>query len=114
MLRPFHSRWPSLAALLVAGAASAQPALPAWRSAFEGYRPFADEPLTSWRESNDNVGRIGGWRAYAREAQQPAAPATATTPSPGVSPAPATPAILPPAGPAVPPPATAPARGHNH
>lgn len=25
----------------------------------------------AWREANDNVARIGGWRAYAREASQP-------------------------------------------
>ena len=30
----------------------------------------ADKPL-SWREANDTVARIGGWRVYAREAQQP-------------------------------------------
>jgi hypothetical protein len=28
------------------------------------------KPL-SWREANDSVARIGGWRVYAREAQQP-------------------------------------------
>ena len=43
----------------------------------------ADKPL-SWREANDTVARIGGWRVYAREAQQPepeikpSAPASAT------------------------------------
>ena len=39
------------------------------RSAFEGYRPFAEQPVGSWREANDVVGRIGGWKAYARESQ---------------------------------------------
>lgn len=34
----------------------------------------------SWREANDTVGRIGGWRSYAREAQPAAAPATVPTP----------------------------------
>jgi hypothetical protein len=34
-----------------------------------------DKPI-SWREANDRVARIGGWRVYAREAQQtPATPA---------------------------------------
>lgn len=39
--------------------------------------PFktAREPGTAaplaWREANDNVARIGGWRSYAREAQAP-------------------------------------------
>lgn len=40
-----------------------------YRSAFEGFRRFADQPVGSWREANDTVGRVGGWRAYAREAQ---------------------------------------------
>ncbi len=31
------------------------------------------KPLT-WQEANDNVTRMGGWRAYAREAQEPAKP----------------------------------------
>ena len=39
-----------------------------YRSALEGYQPFTDEKLAPWKESNDNVGRIGGWRVYAREA----------------------------------------------
>jgi len=53
---------------------------PAYRSAMEGYQPFADEKLAPWRDTNDNVGRIGGWRVYAKEAHAgasatPAAPA---------------------------------------
>lgn len=58
-----------------------------YRSAFEGYRSFKDEPVGSWREANDTVGRIGGWREYAKEArpQQPAVPASAgsAAPAPG-------------------------------
>ena len=49
-----------------------------YRSALEGYQRYSDEPIQPWRESNDNVGKIGGWRVYAREAQgaqaAPAAP----------------------------------------
>ncbi len=39
-------------------------------------RPVDDKPI-SWREANDTVTRIGGWRVYTREAQQaePVAPA---------------------------------------
>jgi len=48
---------------------------PAWRSAFEGYQPFSDEKTMSWRQANDTVQAIGGWRAYAREAAQPASAA---------------------------------------
>jgi hypothetical protein len=43
-----------------------------YRSAFEGYRGFAEQPVVSWREANDLVGRIGGWQAYAREGPSPA------------------------------------------
>lgn len=73
------------------GAASA-PAAPAYRSAFEGYRAWAEPTPTPWREANDTVGRIGGWRAYAREAQgqpleAPATPAPASAPSPAAPPA---------------------------
>jgi len=40
-----------------------------YRSAFEGYRSFQDQPVQSWRQANDLVGQIGGWQAYAREGQ---------------------------------------------
>lgn len=40
-----------------------------YRSAFEGYRGFSDSPVGSWRQANDLVAKIGGWQAYAREAQ---------------------------------------------
>lgn len=62
-----------LPALLLAGATSAQsegrpnPADPQikvpqveYRSAFEGYRSFAEEDLRDWRKSNDEVGAAGG------------------------------------------------------
>jgi hypothetical protein len=51
----------------------AAPATATYRSAFEDYRPFADETATPWRETNDTVGRIGGWKAYARQAREAAA-----------------------------------------
>lgn len=52
-----------------------------YRSPLEGYRAYVDESVTSWKEANDTVGRIGGWREYAREAQQ-AAPAAASPSTP--------------------------------
>lgn len=58
----------------------AAPAAPAWRSAFDGYQPFAGEKTLPWREANDTVQRVGGWRAYAREAAQPAASAASPPP----------------------------------
>ena len=56
----------------------AQPATPPpgasaleFRSAFEGYKPYTEEKTVDWKRANDNVGKIGGWREYAREASQP-------------------------------------------
>ena len=41
-----------------------------FRSTFVDYQMMTDEPIANWREINDSVGRIGGWRAYLKEAQQ--------------------------------------------
>ena len=40
-------------------------------SVFDGYKPYTDEPLGNWKAANDNVAQIGGWREYAKQAQQP-------------------------------------------
>lgn len=62
----------------------------AYESVF-GRSRRADADAIPWREANDSAARIGGWRAYAREAQQPepappaaapARPETQTTPMP--------------------------------
>jgi len=61
-----------------AGAPSA-----AHRSAFKDYRRLDEAPAVRWRDANDTVDRIGGWRSYAREAAAPApsaAPAAASAP----------------------------------
>lgn len=42
-----------------------------YRSSLAGYRVISDEKLRPWKETNATVGRIGGWRAYAKEAQEP-------------------------------------------
>lgn len=86
------------AAALAAGATRAQtppsappaPAAPAYRSAFEGYRPFEAGEVQDWRQSNDTVRAVGGWRAYAREIQGGAAPAAAAS-APGQQAKPADP-----------------------
>ena len=39
-------------------------------SVFARYKSYRDEKATPWREANDTVTQIGGWRAYAKEAQQ--------------------------------------------
>ncbi len=82
------------------------PAL-SYESAFTRFRRWSDEKPVAWRQANDTVTGIGGWRVYAREAQQvdaaPAAkapaPAAAATPARAAPPAPA------PADPAQPAPA---------
>lgn len=67
-------------------------------SAFDIYRAAGDGQVGSWQEANQTVTRIGGWRAYAREAAAPAAvpapgPASASAPAAsGASPAAAVPA----------------------
>lgn len=55
------------AAMATAASAAAGPMV--YRSAFDGYKGLTDQPVQSWRESNDTVGRIGGWQSYAREGQ---------------------------------------------
>lgn len=55
----------------------------AYESAFSRDRRTVDDKAIPWREANDTAARIGGWRAYARDAQQPdpAASAPAATPA---------------------------------
>lgn len=42
-----------------------------YESPFARYRTYVDQDVAPWRESNDTAGWIGGWRVYAREAQEP-------------------------------------------
>lgn len=51
-----------------------------YRSPLDTYQRFTDEKVGSWRDANDTVGRIGGWRAYAKEGQQ-AEPQGSTSPA---------------------------------
>lgn len=86
-----------------AGSKAADPASPSapvpaikYESAFSGYRPFGDEQMIPWKSTNDEVGRIGGWQVYAREARQPAAvQAPPETKTPASTPTPDTPAAKP-------------------
>lgn len=52
-----------------------------YQSSFQSYRKLREEPMLSWKESNDLVGQIGGWRVYAREAAESGAPAQAPSPT---------------------------------
>ena len=56
-------------AAAMAPAASAVGSPMAYRSVFEGYKGLTEQSVQPWRESNDTVGRIGGWQSYAREGQ---------------------------------------------
>lgn len=86
MSRRFALHSMTAAAVLAAFAASAQPTPPApapaastpaasaaqapgYQSSLERYRPFAEEKPIPWSQANDMVRQIGGWRAYARQAQ---------------------------------------------
>lgn len=75
-------------------AAAAVPALD-YASSFMHYRRTVDATptATAWPAANETVNRIGGWRAYAREAQTTDAPT-------GVSPTPQSEQKAPPPSPA--------------
>lgn len=62
-----------------------------YRSSFTQYPRLDEGKPISWREANDAVARIGGWRVYAREAQQPepTAEPKPASPNPATSLAPA-------------------------
>lgn len=47
-----------------------QPAPPPLPAPFDQYRNFRDQPLTDWRQANERVNEVGGWRTYLRESYQ--------------------------------------------
>lgn len=59
----------------------------AYSSALAQYQRHAEQAVMSWREANETVNRIGGWRAYAREASQAAGNAPVAAPAQPASPA---------------------------
>ncbi len=63
-----------------------------FNSVLSRYKPMTDQKLGSWRDANDTVARIGGWRSYLKESQAPdtAVPATPPTSSAPAAAAPAT------------------------
>jgi hypothetical protein len=89
---------PSVSATASGTTTSGQAATPgAYQSAFEGYQAFSDEKVVGWKEANDTVGKIGGWREYAKQARsedgkpqsQEAKPAGTQQPATGGTGAPA-------------------------
>ena len=97
---------PVLAANDPADAAALVPPVK-YQSPFAQYRVLGEDRNTPWKEANDTVRAIGGWRAYAKEAAEAAKAGAAGLPSS----APAIPAI--PATPAAPS-ASPPAQPHKH
>lgn len=63
---------PASAAAALTGPAATT--APNFVSALEGYRPYTEEAPVDWKAANDTTARIGGWRAYAKEARQPETP----------------------------------------
>ena len=79
-----HDHSPILTATNTAGAAASISAPPlTFESTLSRYKPMTDQKLGSWRDANDTVTRIGGWRTYLKEAQMP----DAKTTTPAVAPA---------------------------
>lgn len=87
--------WSWLLCALAAAPVAAQPVvpgspaplLPAYRSVFDSYKPYTEQGVANWRDSNDTAARIGGWRTYARESRPAAqgSPGTAATPASGAA-----------------------------
>lgn len=76
----------SIALLLGGGAVFAQelPIIAApklkYTSVFSQYQAFKEQTVAPWRENNETVGKIGGWRVYAKEARAVDGDATAPPP----------------------------------
>jgi hypothetical protein len=94
-------RWAIVAAYLLGAAASLNARIVAaqstvsplpFKSTLDKYKPYTDEKIVPWKAANDEVGKIGGWRSYLKEANEPdppssnkpgAEPASAPTPYAG-------------------------------
>lgn len=88
MFQPLPARWlavfPAMAALAAVAQPTAPPPAPAaaasapvFRSAFEGYQAFSNDKPVPWKQANETVNQRGGWKAYAQEAADAAAPGSA-------------------------------------
>ena len=57
-------------------------AIAPYASAFKDYKPYTDDPLVNWKAANDTTASVGGWREYAKQAQQPVnTPASSAKPA---------------------------------
>jgi hypothetical protein len=71
-----------------ATAPSTQASTTPYRSVFGDFQPFAEEKVLPWKEANDTVRANGGWREYAKEANEESgkpqsSPATPAAPAAG-------------------------------
>jgi hypothetical protein len=57
-----------------------------FESSFKDYRKLEDRPLASWKQANELVYRLGGWKAFASGNVPDVAPAPATTAPPPADP----------------------------
>ncbi len=57
----------------------------AYISPIADYQKFVDEKVLPWKTANDKVAEIGGWRAYAKEAQASAANTELASSAPAVA-----------------------------
>jgi len=65
-----HAQTAPVAPMPQEKAPTSQAASVPFQSAFDGYKPYTDEKTGNWKDANDLTARIGGWRAYAKEAAQ--------------------------------------------
>lgn len=42
-----------------------------FESVFDGYQSYRHQSVAPWKQANERVKEVGGWRAYAREAAEP-------------------------------------------
>ena len=75
-----------------------------YQSPFRDYRPLGEDKNTAWKDANDTVRTVGGWRVYAREAAEANKAREDSTTAP----------TKPLAPPATPKPAVTPAQAHEH
>lgn len=66
-----HYLFPAAAVVCLLSSFAIAQTTVSYASPIADYLPFVDEKVSSWKAANDKVGQIGGWRAYAKEAQQP-------------------------------------------
>lgn len=84
----FQKPYPLAAVLLLAclhlgdvwAQSTGQPVELVYQSSFQSYQRYSPSPPPSWKQANDTVKDIGGWRTYAKENTQdqdakPSAPA---------------------------------------